>query len=110
MKKVLSLIVILTLSITTFAKGDNKTVVYTTTPVMHCTSCENKIKSNLRFIKGIKSIVTDVEKQTVTIKFDNTKTTTENIEKGFMDIGYTVKKLSENKEQQKNNNTKNTKK
>ena len=39
----------------TFAK-DIKTVVFTTTPQMHCENCENKIKSNLRFEKGIKSI------------------------------------------------------
>ena len=34
-----------------FAK-DIKTVVFTTTPQMHCAACENKIKSNLRFEKG----------------------------------------------------------
>lgn len=110
MKKLLSLIVILTISITTFAKGDNKTVVYTTTPVMHCESCENKIKSNLRFIRGVKSIFTNVDKQTVTIKFDTSKTTTDKIEKGFMDIGYTVKQLPEQKEQPKKINAKNSKK
>uniref|UniRef100_UPI004026F15A hypothetical protein n=1 Tax=Prevotella sp. TaxID=59823 RepID=UPI004026F15A len=35
-----------------FAK-DIKTVVFTTTPQMHCAACENKIKSNLRFEKGL---------------------------------------------------------
>lgn len=37
-----------------------KTVFFTTTPQMHCAACENKIKNNLRFEKGIKSIETSV--------------------------------------------------
>ena len=37
-----------------------KTVFFTTTPQMHCVACENKIKNNLRFEKGIKSIETSV--------------------------------------------------
>ena len=41
----------------TFAK-DIKTVVFTTNPQMHCENCENKIKGNLRFEKGIKEITT----------------------------------------------------
>lgn len=52
-----------------------KTVVFTTTPQMHCAACENKIKNNLRFEKGIKSIETSVPNQTVTIKYNADKTT-----------------------------------
>ena len=33
---------------------DIKTVVVTTQPQMHCSGCENKIKGNLRFEKGVK--------------------------------------------------------
>ena len=39
---------------------DIKTVVFTTTPQMHCANCEAKIKGNLRFEKGVKAIKTDV--------------------------------------------------
>ena len=35
---------------------DIKTVVLKTQPEMHCTGCEKKIKENIRFEKGIKSI------------------------------------------------------
>ena len=49
-----------------------KTVVFTTTPQMHCAACENKIKNNLRFEKGIK---TSVPNQTVTVKYNADKTT-----------------------------------
>ena len=40
---------------------DIKTAIFTTNPEMHCESCENKIKGNLRFEKGIKSIKTDLK-------------------------------------------------
>lgn len=52
-----------------------KTVVFTTTPQMHCAACENKIKNNLRFEKGIKNIETSVPNQTVTVKYNADKTT-----------------------------------
>ena len=52
-----------------------KTVFFTTTPQMHCAACENKIKNNLRFEKGIKSIETSVPNQTVTVKYNADKTT-----------------------------------
>lgn len=52
-----------------------KTVVFTTTPQMHCAVCENKIKNNLRFEKGIKSIETSIPNQTVTVKYNADKTT-----------------------------------
>jgi mercuric ion binding protein len=52
-----------------------KTVVFTTTPQMHCAACENKIKNNLRFEKGIKNIETSVPDQTVTVKYNADKTT-----------------------------------
>ncbi|MHC6729207.1 heavy-metal-associated domain-containing protein [Prevotella sp. TF12-30] len=52
-----------------------KTVVFTTTPQMHCAACENKIKNNLRFEKGIKNIETSVPDQTVTVKYNADKPT-----------------------------------
>lgn len=47
---------------------DIKTVVLTTTPQMHCANCEKKIKENIRFEKGIKSIKTNLQDKTVTIE------------------------------------------
>ena len=52
-----------------------KTVFFTTTPQMHCAACENKIKNNLRFEKGIKNVETSVPNQTVTVKYNADKTT-----------------------------------
>ena len=67
---------------------DIRTVVFTTEPEMHCESCENKIKGNLRFEKGIKSIKTDLKSKTVTIQYDADKTNVQNIVKGFRKIEY----------------------
>ncbi len=69
MKKILVIFTMMMVAMVSFAK-DIKTVVFTTTPQMHCAACENKIKSNLRFEKGIKSIETSVPNQTVTVKYE----------------------------------------
>ena len=67
---------------------DIKTVVLNTAPEMHCSSCENKIKSNLKFEKGIKDIQTNLADKTVTIQYDADKTNVENIIAGFKKINY----------------------
>lgn len=87
MKKIMTVTAMLVFAICMFAK-DIKTVVFTTLPQMHCENCENKIKGNLRFEKGIKQITTSVPDQKVTIEYDADKTTPENIAKGFAKIGY----------------------
>ncbi len=72
-----------------FAK-DIKEVCVTTEPQMHCSSCENNIKKNLRFEKGVKKIVTNLESQKVTITYDADKNTAESLIKAFEKIGYTA--------------------
>ena len=86
MRKLLTALM-LTVTLTVSAK-DVKTLVVTTMPQMHCEGCEKKIKGNIRFEKGIKTIETNVEQQTVTITYDADKTTPENIIQGFKKIGY----------------------
>ena len=91
------LIVLTTMLLTMIMAGakDIKTVVLTTEPQMHCESCEKRIKENIRFEKGIKKIVTDVEHQTVTITYDADKTTVENIIKGFEKIKYNAREVKD---------------
>lgn len=86
MRKLLTALM-LTATLIVSAK-DVKTLVVTTMPQMHCEGCEKKIKGNIRFEKGIKTIETNVEQQTVTITYDADKTTPENIIQGFKKIGY----------------------
>ena len=87
-KLVLSMVCVLA-TIAATAK-DIKTLVVTTNPVMHCESCENKIKDNLKFEKGIKKIETNVEEQRVTITYDADKNSAGNIKKAFNKFGYTA--------------------
>lgn len=74
------------------------TVVCTVTPQMHCQNCENKIKSNLRFEKGVKSIVTDRKSQTVTVIYNANDTDFETIAKALKKIGYTAVRKNSNEE------------
>lgn len=93
-KKLITLAVAAMAATVTFAK-DIKTLVVTTTPQMHCEGCEKKIKNEIRFVKGVKNIVTSVENQTVSIKYDADKTSQETIIKAFSKIGYNTKVLKE---------------
>lgn len=63
-------------------------VVFTTQPQMHCQNCEKRIKNNLRFEKGVKLIETSVESQTVTVTYDDSKTTPDKLREGFKKFGY----------------------
>ena len=75
---------------------DIKTVVLKTQPEMHCTGCEKKIKENIRFEKGIKSITTNLDNKTITIEYDADKTNVENIIEGFKKINYEAAEVKEN--------------
>lgn len=94
MKKILSIIMLTMMALTVCAK-DIKTAVFTTNPQMHCEKCEQKIKGNLRFERGVKKIVTSVPNQTITITFDADKTTVGNIIKAFDKIGYEARQLKD---------------
>lgn len=75
---------------------DLRVLVMTPTPKMHCESCENKIKKNLRFEKGVKKIETSVENQTVTVIYDATKTDVKSLQSAMKQIGYDTKVISDN--------------
>ena len=79
------------LSVIVASAKDIKTVVFTTNPVMHCANCENKIKSNLRFEKGVKTIETNVAQQRVTVGYDASKTDAATLQKAFGKFGYEAK-------------------
>lgn len=87
MKKLVILSTIMLGAISVSAK-DIKTIQITTTPQMHCANCETKIKNALRFDKGVKQIKTNVEEQTVTVKFDADKVSQEKLFEDLKKIGY----------------------
>lgn len=71
------------------AQAKEKAVaVFTVNPQMHCQNCENKIKGNLRFEKGVSEITTDLEQQTVKVDYDTDKTDVAKLQAAFNKIGY----------------------
>ncbi len=74
---------------------DLRVLVMTPTPEMHCERCENKIKKNLRFEKGMVKIETSIKEQTVTVTYDATKTDVEKIQAAMKKIGYETKVVSD---------------
>lgn len=90
MKKLLLFLVAAIMAVTAFAK-DLKTVTFTVDPPMHCEKCEARIKNQLKFEKGIKSIDASAEKQAVTIVYDADKTSTAKLAVSLKKIGYTAK-------------------
>ena len=91
------LFVVLALATVCFGK-DIRTVVLTTLPEMHCANCEKKIKENIRFEKGVKSIKTDLKTKTVTVEYDADKTNVQDIIKGFKKIKYEATEVKKDKE------------
>lgn len=85
------------------AAKDLRVLVLTPTPQMHCENCENKIKSNMRFEKGVKKVETDLEKQHVTITYDPKKNNVEGLQAGMKKIGYETKVVSDSKLKGKKN-------
>ncbi len=76
---------------------DLRLLVVTPTPQMHCESCENKIKNNLRFERGVVRIETSLEEQTVSVTYDARKTNAEHLKAAFAKIGYEAHVVSDTK-------------
>lgn len=108
MKKLILLAFALFLAVLTQAQSI-KEVVFTTEPDIHCESCVNKIKNNLRFEKGVKAINPDLQTKLVTIQYDSEKTNPENLIKAFAKIKYkatVVEPENKDKEDKKDNKDK----
>ena len=92
MKKNLLVAFMLVVAGNTFAKTAADTLTVTTQPQMHCQGCENKIKSNIRFVKGTKQISTSLEDQKVTIIYNSKEAKYDDYGEAFRKIGYEIKK------------------
>ena len=55
---------------------------------MNCHNCEQKIKKNIAYEKGVKDLTTDLEKKLVTIKYQPKKTDKEKLKKAIEKLGY----------------------
>ena len=99
MKKMSIMMALAMASLTASAQKskDIDTLQVTTTPQMHCANCEKKIKSNIRFVKGVRRIETSVPKQTVTIVYDSKKSNYEDFVEAFRKIGFTIDRVNRKK-------------
>lgn len=70
-------------------KKDIKTVVFSAH--LHCKACVNKVMDNVAFEKGVKDLKVDLEKQTITIKYDAAKTNPEKLAAAIEKLGYKAK-------------------
>lgn len=77
------------------AASNLRVVILTPTPQMHCESCETKIKSNMRFEKGVKKIETNIERQEVTITYNPKKNDVKGLQAAMKKIGYETKVVSD---------------
>ena len=95
MKKFILLMALAIASVSASAQRTKSadTLQVTTTPQMHCATCEKKIKSNIRFVKGVKKIETSVSGQIVTIVYEPSKSGYEDFVKAFQKIGYKIEKV-----------------
>ncbi len=90
MKRFVSLTLALLISVAAMAAG-KATVYFTLTPQMNCENCENRVKTALRYEKGVKQIATSLTTQVVTVSYDPAKTSPEKMSAALKKIGYTAK-------------------
>lgn len=55
---------------------------------MHCMNCENTIRGELRFCRGVKEIKTSLDDQTVTVRYDRRKGSAADLRATLSRLGY----------------------
>ena len=88
------MMMLLLVALTSASYGKTKVVIFTTQPQMHCAGCELKVKGLLQDEAGVKEITTSVADQTVTVKFNNKKTSADQLRQRLEASGYEVRKLA----------------
>ena len=74
---------------------DLQTVEFSVTPRITCKNCVAKIKNQLKFEKGIKSIDVSIENQKISLKFDAEKTNPDVLATSLAKIGYKATIITE---------------
>ncbi len=86
--KSLFLLVAITLFTLTNAQSQSKTVTETLKVYGKCGMCKTKIEKTLSYTSGVKYGEWDVETKMLTVKYNSTKVTLEEIKQALADIGY----------------------
>ena len=61
---------------------------------MDCHNCEQKVKKNIPYEKGVKDLTTNLEKQLVTIKYQTNKTDKAKLKKSIEKLGFTCEEVT----------------
>ncbi|MGN0201552.1 MAG: heavy-metal-associated domain-containing protein [Candidatus Cryptobacteroides sp.] len=69
-------------------KAASKTVTFNVS--MHCEKCVKKINENIAFEKGVKDLSVSLDKKTVTVTYDPSKTDTAKLKAALEKLGYKV--------------------
>ena len=62
---------------------------------LHCENCVKKVKENISFEKGVKDLHVCLEDQVVSIKYDASKTSEENLKASLEKLGFAVRGKAE---------------
>lgn len=90
MKRIISFAFAMMIAVAVMAAG-KATIYFTLNPQMNCVNCENRVKTALRYEKGVKEINTSLTTQVVTVNYDPAKTNPAKMEAALKKIGYTAK-------------------
>ena len=97
-KRMMAALVVALLSVTAVMAKDIRTAVF---KVSHCENCEKKVKSNIKFEKGVKEFSTDLKTKTVSITYDAEKTNVDKLKAGFKKFNYEAEFVKETKQEDK---------
>ncbi|NDV64503.1 heavy-metal-associated domain-containing protein [Bacteroides sp. 224] len=86
-KKLIMAFAILIIGISTAFAKELRVVTFKVQQ-MECANCEKKVKTNIRFEKGLKELSTDLKEKTVTITYDSEKTDVKKLQEGFKKFKY----------------------
>jgi len=76
-------------------KGNNKEEQVVFSVSMDCHNCEQQIKKNIPFEKGVKDLTTNLDKKLVTIKYQTDKTDKDKLKKSIEKLGFTCEEVKE---------------
>lgn len=91
MKRFLSIALLSLFCTGVFAKTERQVAVFAVE--IHCQACITKIEKNIGFMKGVKDLRCDKEKQQVTVTFDPQKTSVEQLQTTFAKINKPAKQI-----------------
>ena len=77
---------------TTAPKKELRKVVFNVG--LHCQNCVKKVKENISFEKGVKELEISLEKKTVTISYDPSRTDVATLKKAIEKLGYKTEVVS----------------